>query len=455
MRPWRPVRWTVGSQPTAAEEPPAALAQTAASSWLAGRVPALAFPAFRRFIFGAFLGSSGGFLQSTAQGWLVLGLTNSPAALGLISALGYTPILVLSMFAGVAADRVDRRRLLVSTQLLACATALALAILATTGVVQFWHVAVLAVVGGIAVAVQNPAYQAVVSALVSREALGSAVALNSAQYNLSRIIGPAIAGAIIGIGGLFIAFWGNAAALVGVAWIYAGLPKAPAGTLPRASMSIWSNVLDGVRFVGGRRDLAALVLLTALPALTLLNYLVLLPVYARDVLGIGAPGLGLLSGGIGIGALIAAFSLAAFRPSGGSGRSVLLSLGTMALAESVFAVSRVVPLSLAALAVMGGCQVMYYATSNTLIQVLAPPSLRGRVLSLYILVSTGLIPFGNLIGGFVAERASPTTTLVLASVLTLTGVVATAALVPELRALTRPSAPPPAMGNSEKSSPQS
>ncbi len=386
------------------------------------------------------MGSSGSFLQSTAQGWLVLGLTNSPAALGLISALTYAPILVLSMIAGVAADSVDRRRLLVATQLLAFATALVLAVLATTGAVQFWQVAVLAVVGGIAMAVQTPAYQAVVSSLVSREALGSAVALNSAQYNLSRIIGPALAGAVIGIGGLFLAFWGNAIALLVVVWIYSGLPKAPADPLARARVSLWSNLADGVRFVASRRDLAAIVLLTALPALTVLNYLVLLPVYARDVLAIGAPGLGLLSGGIGIGALTAAFCLAAFRPSGGSGRSVLLSLGTMAVAEAVFAVSRFVPLSLAALAVMGGCQVLYYATSNTLLQILAPAGLRGRVMSLYILVSTGLIPFGNLIGGIVAEHASPTTALVLAAVLTLAGVAATAVLVPELRALARPSA---------------
>jgi len=378
----------------------------------------------------------------------VLGLTNSPAALGLVSALGMAPILVLSVFAGVAADSVDRRRLLVATQLLSCATALVLAVLATTGVIAYWHVAVLAVVSGIAIAVQTPAYQAIVSSLVDREALGSAVALNSAQYNLSRIIGPAVGGAVIGMGGLFLAFWGNAIALMGVAWIYAGLPKAPAATLARTQASLWANLLDGVRFVGGRRNLTALVLLTGLPALTVLNYLVLLPVYARDVLAIGAPGLGLLSGGIGIGALIAAVSLAAFRPSGGSGRSVLLSLATMAVAESVFAVSRFVPLSLVALAVLGGSQVLYYATSNTLIQVLVPGRLRGRVMSLYILTSTGLIPFGNLLGGVVAERASPTTALVAAAVVTLAGVAATALLVPELRALARPAAPAPQEGAS-------
>ena len=378
----------------------------------------------------------------------MLGLTNSPAALGLVSALGMAPILVLSVFAGVAADSVDRRRLLVATQLLSCATALVLAVLATTGVIAYWHVAVLAVVSGIAIAVQTPAYQAIVSSLVDREALGSAVALNSAQYNLSRIIGPAVGGAVIGMGGLFLAFWGNAIALMGVAWIYAGLPKAPAATLARTQASLWANLLDGVRFVGGRRDLAALVLLTGLPALTVLNYLVLLPVYARDVLAIGAPGLGLLSGGIGIGALIAAVSLAAFRPSGGSGRSVLLSLATMAVAESVFAVSRFVPLSLVALAVLGGSQVLYYATSNTLIQVLVPGRLRRRVMSLYILTSTGLIPFGNLLGGVVAEHASPTTALVAAAAVTLAGVAATALLVPELRALARPAAPAPQEGAS-------
>jgi MFS family permease len=388
---------------------------------------------FRRFLAAAMIGSVGSWMQATAQGWLVLGITNSPAALGLVSALQAVPILVLSVFAGVIADRVDRRRLLAWMQLFAAGVALALAILTTTGAIEFWHVALLALLAGTATAIQTPAYQAIVASLVDRSAIGSAVALNSAQFNLSRILGPSIAGAAIAAGGLVLAFWGNAIALLAVVGILATLKVAPQPALDRGQASVWTNLLDGVRYVRSRRTIAALVLLAAVPALFLLNYLVLLPVFARDVLGIGAPGLGLLSGGIGIGALAGALGLAVLRPTGGSGRSLHGALAIASVAEIVFATSRFVPVAVVALAVLGACQVLYYATTNTLLQVLVPARLRGRVMSLYILTSWGFIPIGNLLAGAVAERSSATVALVAGAVVTLLAVTVAAILVPELR----------------------
>lgn len=383
-------------------------------------------------------------MQSTAQGWLVLGLTNSPAALGLVSALGALPILLLSPIAGVAADRLDRRRLLVGAQAFMALLAVTLAVLATTGVVAFWHVAVLALLAGTATAIQTPASQAIVASLVDRSAIGSAVALNSAQFNLSRILGPSIAGAVIAAGGLALAFWGNAIALAVVVAIFLTLRVAPRPASGHASLSMWTNLVAGVRYVRSRRLVAALVMFAAVPALFLLNYLVLLPVFARDVLQIGAPGLGVLSGGVGIGALAGALGLAALRPSGGSGRSLLLALAIGSVAEAVFALSRFVPLSVVALAVLGCCQVVYYTTTNTLLQVLVPARLRGRVMSLYILTSWGLIPVGNLLAGVVAERLSATAALVGGGVVTLTAVVVVTLAVPELRRVAAGAAQDPA-----------
>jgi MFS family permease len=402
------------------------------------RLPALASPVYRRFLAGAFIGAVGSWMQATAQGWLVLDLTDSPAALGLVSAVGTLPILLFSVFAGVLADRVDRRRLLVGTQVFAAAIAVLLAILTTTGVVQLWQVALLAFLAGTASAVQTPAYQAIVSNLVDRRVLGSAVALNAAQFNLSRILGPAIAGAVIAAGGLQLAFWGNAGALLLVAVILATLRIAGAPDLARAQASLWSNLMDGIRYVRARRLIAVLILLAAAPALLILNYLVLLPVYARDVLEIGAPGLGLLSGGVGLGALTGALGLAALRPSGGSGRSLLLGLAVSSVALVIFAISRWVPLSVAALAVLGASQVVYYATTNTLLQVLVPGRIRGRVISLYVLTSWGLIPVGHLAAGVVAERFGPTITLVAGGILTLAVVGIVAAIYPAIRTLEAP-----------------
>ena len=353
----------------------------------------------------------------------------------MVAAAQALPILVLSVVAGVLADRVDRRRLLASTQLFSAGIAFTLAVLTTTGVVAFWQVALLALLAGTATAIQTPAYQAIVSNLVDRTAVGSAVALNSAQFNLARILGPALAGAVIAAGGLQLAFWGNAFGLLAVAAVFWGLRVASRPVLDRTQASMWSNLIDGIRYVRGRRDIRTLVLLAAVPALFLLNYLVLLPVYARDVLAIGATGLGLLSAAIGVGALTGALGLAVLRPSGGSGRSLLAGLVVASVAEVTFAVSRFVPLSVVALAVLGACQVLYYATTNTLLQVLVPGRLRGRVMSLYILTSWGLIPVGTLIAGIVAERASATIALAGGGLVTLVAVLAVAVAVHEVRRL--------------------
>ena len=386
------------------------------------------------------IGSIGSWMQATAQGWLVLDLTDSPAALGLVSALQALPTLLLSVVAGVIADRADRRKLLAGTQLFSAGVALALALLTTTGVIQFWQVALLALLAGTAGAIQTPAYQAIVPSLVDRAAIGSAVALNSAQFNLSRILGPSLAGAVIAAGGLQLSVWGNALALLVVATILWRLRIVTPPDLARAETSMWSNLLDGLRWTRSQRMVAVLVLLAGVPALFLLNYLVLLPVFARDVLGIGAPGLGILSGGVGIGALAAALGLAALRPSGGSGRSLLIALVVASIAEIVFAVSRTVPLSVVALAVLGACQVVYYATTNTLLQVLVPARLRGRVISLYILTSWGLIPIGNVLSGWVAQLATATVALVGGSVITLATAAVVALAYPELRRIAAGSA---------------
>jgi predicted MFS family arabinose efflux permease len=167
---------------------------------------------------------------------------------------------------------------------------------------------------------------------------------------------------------------------------------------------MWRDLRDGMRYVGSNRILLTLVLLPAVPALLILSYITFIPLYARDILQIGPAGLGLLSAAIGVGASIGAISLATLRPSGGSGRLVLGALGILGAALIVFATSRSLPLSMLALVVMGAMQPSYYATTNTLIQMLAPARLRGRILSLYTLTSIGLIPIANLIGGALAER---------------------------------------------------
>jgi MFS family permease len=408
---------------------------TTAGPRLAARLPALASPVYRRFIVGAFIGTIGSWMQTTAQGWLVLDLTNSSALLGLTSAIQSSPTLILSLLAGVLADRVDLRRLLVASQGAGAVLAGILAVLTSAGVVQFWHVVVIAGLAGSAQAFGMPAFQAVVSTIVERPAIGNAIALNSAQFNLGRILGPAVAGIAIAAGGLAVAFWANAASFVVVAVVVALLPIPSPAALVRVEASLWANLVDGIDYLRREPVIRALVLLAAVPALFVLNYLVLMPVYARDVLGIGAAGLGILTAGVGVGALSGALSVAVLRPSGGSGGVLLLGLTLSSTALIVFAVSRWLPLSLVALAVLGGAQVAYYATTNTLIQILVPARLRGRVMSLYILTSLGVVPIGNLLAGLVAQEFGPTVALAGGGLLTLLAVGAVAFAFPALRGL--------------------
>jgi MFS family permease len=371
-------------------------------------------------------------MQATALGWLVLQLTNSPGLLGLVGAIAGLPTLFLAVVAGVLADRLDRRRLLAWSYGAAALLSATLAVLTITGSVAYWHVAVIALAGGVLLTIQMPASQAIVSTVVDRAVLGGAIALNSAQYNLMRIVGPSLAGLAIAAGGLAFGFVANALALVLVALIFARLPLPPTRAVGRLQAALWGDLRDGVRHVAADPILSTLVLLAAAPALLILSYLTFLPVYARDILAIGAPGLGLLTGSIGVGALTGALLMASQRPSGGSGRLLLAGLAAMSISMTTFALSRIVPLTCVALAILGASQVAYYSTTNTLLQTRVPARLRGRVHSLYVLTSIGLLPLGNLVAGAIAERATVPPVLAAGGAATLAIVVIAALVRPEI-----------------------
>jgi len=358
-------------------------------------------------------------MQQTAQGWLVLELTNSEALLGLASAVAGIPTLLLAAFAGVLVDRMDRKRLLVAGNLANAVFALSLATLVTSGLVEYWHVLVLAFLAGIGLTIQMPAAQAVLSSIVDRTAIGNAVALNSAQYNMLRIVAPGVAGLFIAAGSLALGFWVNAIAMVLVAVLNASLSIPHERHAGIVRPALLTELKDGIRFVAANRVLATIVLLPGVPALLVLNYITFFPIYARDILDVGAAGYGLLTGAIGVGAVVGALSIATLRPSGGSGRLVLGGLAVVGVALATFATSRSLPLSMLALALLGMFQVSFYSTTNTLIQVLVPSRLRGRVLSLYLLTSIGLIPIGNLVAGAIAEQVGVEAVLAVGGLITL------------------------------------
>lgn len=404
---------------------------TAPPGGLVRRLPALGSPAFRILLFGVFISNVGSWMQVTAQGWLVLRLTGSAGLLGLVAFAGSAPALVLTLYAGALADSIDQRRLLLWTQVALGLLAAVLAILVAGDVVVFWHVLVLAILAGVANALASPAFQALVPTLVERHALANAIALNSAQFNLGRIVGPAVAGILIGTVGEGVNFWLNAASFgaVIVALLAIRLPSQAA--LVRAEAGLWANLGEAMDHVRQRRTLVALLLLASAPAILVLPYLALLPLFAQQ-LGIGAGGLGLLTASIGVGALAGALGVAFLRGEGASGRTLALGLTVMAVSVAVFAVSQVVALTCVALAALGAAQVAYYTSTNTLVQLLSPARLRGRILSFYVLTSIGISPLGSLLAGAVAEEIGAPLTLAAGGALTLVALAVVLAWQPDL-----------------------
>ncbi len=395
------------------------------------RLPALANPTYRIFLASTFISNIGTWMQITALGWLVLRLTGSAGLLGLASFIGSAPALVLTLYAGALADSIDQRRLLLMTQVGLAIFAGILAVLVQTDSILFWQVLVLAGLAGIANALAGPAFQSIIPDLVGRAALGNAIALNSAQFNLARILGPAIAGVLIGIAGEAPSFWLNAASFVAVIVALVAIRMPTEAAVEQARAGLWANLGEGFDYVRRRRPLLALLLLAIAPAIFVLPYLTLMPIFA-DELGIGAAGLGLLTASVGIGALAGALAVAFRRRGGANGRTLAIGLSMMALAVSVFALSRIELLTCIALAVLGASQVAYYTSTNTLIQLLAPARLRGRIVSIYVLTSIGVSPIGSLLAGGVAEALGAPLTLAAGGVLTIVSLLVVGAWYPGL-----------------------
>jgi MFS family permease len=359
---------------------------------------------FRFFLLGQGVSLIGTWMQSVAQGWLVLTLTNSPFFVGLVAGLGSLGVLAFTLYAGVVADRRDKRRLVVLTQSLSMVLAFALAALVWTHVVTVWHVLALATMLGIVNAFDIPTRQAFMVELVGKEDLMSAIALNSSMFNAARIVGPAIAGALIGAVGVATCF-----ALNGVSYV-AVIAGLVAMRLPRfeprpATGSVWLGLREVVAFLRSDRRVETLVVLTAVLSVFGFPFLVMMPVFARDVLHVGAAGYGALTAAVGGGGMLGALVIAVnSRRIVRRGR--LMAFGGVAFGLLVlsFAWSRSFVLSLVLLALAGCAMIVNNALTNTMLQTSVPDHLRGRVMGFYSFVFVGLAPLGAFQAGALAER---------------------------------------------------
>ena len=353
---------------------------------------------FRLYFFGQLVSLIGTWMQTTAQQWLVYRLTGSQLSLGLVTFAGFIPVLLLSLFMGVVVDRVSRRRLLLLTQTWFLLLALALAVLTFLGIVQYWHIIVLALLLGIGNALDMPARQAFNLDMVKHDDLFNAIALNSSVFNGARIIGPAIGGLVIASWGEGTAFGLNALSFLAV---IAGLlmMSLPPFHRPAQRGTGLGDLKRGLVYLVGNRQVLGLVTMVAAFSLIGFPYAVLLPVFAQDVLRIGVEGYGVLLGAQGVGALAAALSLAFLGNRRPKGRLLWLSRWMLVAAVALLGFSRTTALSLLALALAGFALISQLAVTNTLIQLAVPDDLRGRVLSAYTWALGGFWPLGALLIG--------------------------------------------------------
>ena len=343
-------------------------------------------------------------MQSVAMPWLALQLTHSGLLVGLVLAAQFLPVLVGGPLGGVVADRFRKRSVLVATQALFMVPSFALFTVSATGHAQYWMVIIAAFATGTINLFDVPARQAFVIEMVGRHDLMNAIALNSSVFNASAVIGPAIAGLVIAAVGIPICFLANSLSYVASIAALLLMRDLPSVVQPHAQLSFLPHLAEGASYAWHEPVVGMLLLAVAVFSLFAMNRLTLIPLFADQVLHVGAQGFGLLLGSMGLGSLFGALTLAFFPRFGADPRRQLWMAVIWVAALLEFSISRVFVLSMAALFVAGYSQISFVATANSRIQAITPDHLRGRVMSLYAQALIGVGPIGAIQAGALATR---------------------------------------------------
>ncbi len=388
---------------------------------------------FRLWFIGQLVSLVGTWMQVTAQGFLIYQLTASPAYLGYVGFAGGSPSLLFSLFGGVAADRMPRRTLLVITQAAMMLLAFIQAGLTFLRIVQPWHIIVLAFLNGIATAFDAPARQAFVLEMVTREDLGNAIAMNSMMFNLATVVGPAAAGLAYALIGAAWCFMLNGLSFIAVIVALLRMQLRLPGLPNRVVTSALSDAKEGLSFVAHQPIVLTVIGLLGLTSVFAQSVITLMPDWAVAILGGDATTNGLLQSARGLGALIAALMIASLGQSISKGK--LFTLGSFVLpgVMLVFAAIRWLPLSLAVLVGMAWGNMLFINMANMTVQAYTPDELRGRVMSIYVLIFFGAAPIGSLLSGGLAELLGAPLTVALCAVVGLAAATVVWLRVPHLR----------------------
>lgn len=374
---------------------------------------------FRLFFVGQLISLIGTWMQSVAQAWLVLKLTNSSMALGTVAFAGYLPIVLVGLFAGVVVDHVDRRRLIIATQILLMLSAFGLAALTWAGVVRVEHVIIFAAFNGLVSSFDMPGRQAFVVEMVGKEDLSNAISMSSMLFNTARMVGPAVAGVLIASIGIAGCFFLNGASYLAVIWSLLEMDT-PRRERRHFGAVMLRQVRAGLAYVWEHRPTFYLLLLVAINSGFGIQYTVLIPMFARDLLHSGARGYGFLMAAQGIGAVAAAVVMNIRSDAPRTLRqNLVFGLFCTAAGIFVFGISKSMWLSFISQMFVGAGLMNHMVTTNTMLQLFVADELRGRVMSIYTLSFIGTAPIGSLEVGYIGEYLSPRIAVVICSAFSL------------------------------------
>jgi MFS family permease len=371
---------------------------------------------FRRYIIGSLISDTGTWMQVMAQGWVMSALTNKAIMLGLVNLAAGLPTLALTMIGGSAADRFDKRKILIATQIAQIAFALGLGWLVLTGRIQIWHVIFFAALLGISIAFEMPAISALVPELVKREQIASAVALDRSVFHGSRLIGPSLAGLCVAWWGAASAFFANAFSFLALIVALLSLPRRQVGTKEEEEKRR-SGIMDGFRYVRSDRTILSMIMLIALTTIFIFPTIsVMLPLYVRNVLQLGPDSMGWLMATSGSGAFLGSLGLLSIAREK---RLKFMRGNVLAVAAGVFFMSRSHSFLLTAcsMGVLAIALSMNFGLANTIVQEHAPAHLRGRVSAVFGLSFFGLMPIAGLIVTGFSDLVGMRTALAVASVI--------------------------------------
>jgi MFS family permease len=400
-------------------------------------LPALRSRNYRLFFAGQGISLTGSWMTQLATIWLVYHLTQSPLMLGVVGFTSQILNFVFGPFGGVFVDRFSRHRTLIGTQILAMIQSLLLALLALTGVIQVWHIIVLSLFQGLINAVDAPARQAFVPELVEkREDLASAIAINSTMFNGARLIGPAIGGLLIAKVGPAYCFLIDGFSYIAVICALLAMEIKPI-KIPKAKVNPLQSIKEGFVYAFSFAPIRSILLLSALVSLFGMQYTVLVPIFAEEILKGSAETLGFLMAASGVGALFGGVYLATRQKIVGIGKLIAFGPTILGIGLIAFSFSRFLPVSLASMLFVGLGTILQVVSSNTFLQTIVDDDKRGRVMSLFTMSFLGTIPFGNLLGGLLANHIGAPNTLIIDGIVCILGSIYFTMQLPNLRKLVR------------------